>query len=161
VFSLRDLVAARDARIAELVALLEESHRAGKRQAAPFSKKPPKENPARPGRKKGKSHGRHSHRMVPPKVDRDLEALLPDACPGCGGELVEDDEPAVQFQTELPEPRPVVTRFRVHRGHCRGCGRRVQGRHSEQTSDVSIQEGPPLEQPGGVVVGQEAGGAAL
>ncbi|MGH9063677.1 MAG: IS66 family transposase [Acidimicrobiales bacterium] len=137
---------ARDARIAELTALLEESRRAGKRQAAPFSKRAPKENPARPGRKPGKGHGRHGHRMVPGKVDRDLDALLPGACPGCGGELVEDDEPAFQFQTELPEPRPVVTRFRVHRGHCRACGRRVQGRHLEQTSDAlgaaSSQVGP-------------------
>src|SRR5271155_3470509 len=44
---------------------LEQSQRAGKRQAAPFRKGPPKPNPKTPGRKSGDAHGRHGHRPPP------------------------------------------------------------------------------------------------
>ena len=43
-------------------------------------------------------------------------------------------------------PRPVVTRFIIEVGRCQVCGRRLQGRHPEQTSDAigaaGIQVGP-------------------
>lgn len=85
------------------------------------------------------------HRMVPAQIDRELDAPMPSSCPDCGGELCEDST-ADQFQTELAEPRPVVTRFRLHRGHCKNCGARLQGRHPEQSSDAlgaaSSQLGP-------------------
>ena len=136
----------RDARIAELERLLDESRRSGKRQAAPFSKASPVEEPAKPGRKRGDAHGRHGHRMAPVgPIDRELSAPLPSCCPDCGGEL-ELERTAEQFQVDLPPPRPVVTRFNVDVGRCVGCGKRVQGRHAEQTSDAlgaaSSQVGP-------------------
>ncbi len=66
---------ARDARIAELEKQLGEARRSGKRQAAPFSKGAPDDEPARPGRKSGSDHGRHGHRMQPAaKPDRELDA---------------------------------------------------------------------------------------
>ena len=109
---------------------------AGKRQAAPFRKGPPKPDPKTPGRKAGEAHGTHGHRPPPPpeRIDECHEAALPDACPHCHGRLVES-EVAEQFQTEIPR-RPIVRKFRVHIGHCTGCGRRVQGRHDLQTSDA-------------------------
>jgi len=136
----------RDARIAELERLLSESRRSGKRQAAPFSKGDPAEEPAKPGRRRGEAHGRHGHRMAPlGPVDRELVAPLPSCCPGCGGEL-ELESVAEQFQVDLPEVRPVTTRFKVPIGRCKNCRRRVQGRHTEQTSDAlgaaSSQVGP-------------------
>lgn len=128
-------LAARDARIAELEKLLEESRRSGKRQAAPFAKGDVADEPARPGRKRGEAHGRHGHRMTPAAADRELEAPLPGCCPHCGGDVVhERDED--QWQVDLPEVRPTVTRFKVAVGRCGGCGRRVQGRHGEQSSDA-------------------------
>ncbi|MCA1846015.1 MAG: transposase, partial [Actinobacteria bacterium] len=128
------MVAERDARIAELEERLAEARRAGKRQASPFSKGDPKDEPARPGRKAGAAHGRHGHRQPPPEPDRVVEAPLPPSCPHCGGE-VEGDRVADQYQSDLPElPPPHSTRFRVGVGHCRRCGRRVQGRHPDQTS---------------------------
>jgi hypothetical protein len=45
------------AQVRQLTAQLQEALRAGKRQAAPFSKGPPKSNPKRPGRKPGKDGG--------------------------------------------------------------------------------------------------------
>lgn len=54
-----------DARITEFERLLSESRRSGKRQAAPFSKGDPREEPARPGSAAASAHGRHGHRMAP------------------------------------------------------------------------------------------------
>ena len=101
---------AKDERIRELEAALEESQRAGKRQASPFSKGEPKEDPRRLGRKSGDAHGRHGHRMAPAgPPDRDLDAALPGCCPDCGGE-VEHERDAEQWQVDIGELKPVTTR---------------------------------------------------
>jgi transposase len=131
---LTETLAARDARIAELEKLVEDSRRSGKRQAAPFSKGDPVEEPKRPGRRPGRDHGRHGHRAAPvDPIDRELHAPLPACCPDCGGDVVFERD-AEQFSCELPDARPVVTRFTVGIGRCRSCKKRVQGRHPEQTS---------------------------
>src|SRR4051794_10375990 len=136
------------AEVERLKAELEQSRRAGKRQAAPFSKGTPKADPKRPGRKAGHPP---SHRLAPPpeQVDRTIEVPMPPECPRCHAAL---GEAAVvlhdQYQIDLPEPRPVVTRFRVPVARCPACRRRVQGRHPEQTSDAlgaaAVQLGPRL-----------------
>src|SRR5208337_4123122 len=82
-------VAQLQARIAQLEALLAAAARAGKRQAAPFSKGPPKANPKKPGRKSGKDYGAQACRAIPPVIDEVLEAPLPDRC-DCGGIIVPD-----------------------------------------------------------------------
>jgi transposase len=134
---LRQRVAELEAKVERLTRLLEQSQRAGKRQAAPFSKGPPKPDPKTPGRKAGEEHGTHGHRPppAPDHIDETLEATLPDACPRCGGHDIRQDDVAVQYQTEIPR-RPVIRQFNIHRGHCQGCGQTVQGRHPLQTSDA-------------------------
>jgi len=136
------------AELDRLKAELEQSRRADKRQAAPFSKGPPKAQPKRPGRKLGHAP---SHRPAPPpeQVDRTVEVPPPPECPQCHAPL--DDAPVTvhdQYQIDLPEPKPVVTRFRVPVTRCPACYRRVQGRHPEQTSDAlgaaAVQFGPRL-----------------
>jgi transposase len=122
------------ARVGKLEGLLEEARRAGKRQAAPFSRGEPKREPGRPGRRSGDGHGRHGHREPPGEVDEELDAPLAARCE-CGGEI-EHQRTEYQYQDELPEPRRVRRRFAVHIGKCRGCGRRHQGRHPFQTSDA-------------------------
>lgn len=121
---------------AQLRSQLEDSQRAGKRQAAPFRKGPPNPHPKTPGRKRGDAHGRHGHRPPPAadQIDETLEAALPPACPCCGGGLVETTV-TQQYQTEIPR-RPLRRQFNVHVGQCQQCGRRVQGRHPLQTSDA-------------------------
>jgi transposase len=142
-----EMVAERDRRIAELEKLLDDARRSGKRQAAPFRRRDePIDEPRRPGRKSGEAHGRHGHRMAPVDPDRTLDAPLPGCCPDCGGEI-EHERVAEQFQTDLPAlPPPSTTRFKVAVGRCKNCGRRVQGRHPEQTSDAlgaaAAQVGP-------------------
>jgi transposase len=136
------------AEVERLKAELEQSRRAGKRQAAPFSKGLPKADPKRPGCKSGHPP---SHRPVPhpEQVDRTIEVPLPPDCPECHTPLGE--APVTihdQYQIDLPEPKPVVTRFRVPVARCPACYRRVQGRHHEQTSDAlgsaAVQYGPRL-----------------
>jgi transposase len=146
---LQKQVAELQAQVAEQGRRLEQALAAGKRQAAPFRKGPPKPKPRRPGRKAGAEHGPHGHRPPPPpeQVNECHEAPLPDACPHCQGHLVETAV-AQQFQAEIPR-QPIVREFRVHIGHCAGCGRRVQGRHELQTSDAlgaaASQVGPDAQ----------------
>jgi transposase len=129
-------VAELDALVADLTRKLEAVTRAGKRQAAPFRKGPPKPDPKTPGRKPGEAHGKHGHRPTPtPDQIREChEVPLPAACPHCQNVLVEDDV-VEQFQTDIPL-KPVIRKFRIHRGHCPGCGKTTQGRHPLQTSDA-------------------------
>lgn len=124
---------------------LDAARRAGFRQAAPFSKGAPTIHPRRPGRKSGAAYGRHGRRLVPPVIDETFDVPVPSTCPDCGA-AVEDTHVTAQYQEDLPPVRPVVRRFDVHVGRCRQCGRRVQGRHSFQTSDAlgaaAVQLGP-------------------
>jgi transposase len=91
---------------------LEEARRAGKRQAAPFSRGQPKSA----------------------EVDEQFDVLLAPRCE-CGGEIVQQGTEYL-FQDALPEPRPIRWRFAVHIGKCACCGRRHQGRHPFQTADA-------------------------
>ncbi|MCA1680089.1 MAG: transposase, partial [Actinobacteria bacterium] len=121
---------------ARLRAQLEATRRAGKRQAAPFSKGEPKEDPARSGRRSGEEYGTKARRPVPDHVDEEIRVPLPDCCPCCSGELEFEDE-VDQYQEEIVVPvRGHVRRFRIARGRCKRCGRRAQGRHPDQTSDA-------------------------
>lgn len=124
-------------RVADLQQRLDEKERAGKRQAAPFSKGEPTPEPKKPGRKAGEQHGQHAHRppLSPEQVDEVLEAPLPQCCPACGGEIAEDDQVDEQYQIDIPT-KPICRKFRIHKGCCKSCGRRVRGRHRLQTSDA-------------------------
>src|SRR3954466_14433834 len=58
------------AQIQESTLLVEKLRRESKRQAAPFRKHDePVAEPKKPGRKSGRRHGPHVHRVVPPRID--------------------------------------------------------------------------------------------
>lgn len=118
-----------------LKGLLDQARRAGKRQAAPFSKGPPTAAPRRPGRRPGAAYGRAAHRGVPDHIDEVVTVPLPPRCPYCGA-AVEPLRIAPQYHVELPPVRPHVIRFEVAIGQCRHCRRRVQGRHPRQSSNA-------------------------
>jgi transposase len=128
---------------------LDEATRAAKRQAAPFAKGRPADQPKKPGRKPGKDYGPKAHRQSPSpeQIDEVHEAPLPDRCPDCGGPL-DQTHIAQQFQVEIPR-RPIHRQFNIHIGQCRQCRRRVQGRHRLQTSDArgaaAAQLGPDAQ----------------
>jgi transposase len=123
---------------------LETAQRAGRRQAAPFSRGQPKSHPKRPGRKPGSAHGPHHHRPIPDHVDEEIHVAAPGQCPDCGGPLrVERVES--QYQEEIVR-RTWVRRFHIPICRCAQCAKRVQGRHPLQTSDAlgaaAVQVGP-------------------
>ena len=135
--ALRKEVDALRAQVADVTRKLGEALRAGKRQAAPFRKGPPKAQPKTPGRKPGEEHGTHGHRPPPPpdQIHERHDAKLPDACPHCHEKALVETGTAEQFQTEIPRT-PIHRKFTVHLGRCRCCGKPVQGRHELQTSDA-------------------------
>lgn len=124
-------VEALKAELAELRRKLDEQTRSQKRQTAPFRRKKRLTKRKRPGRKKGHPP---AQRKAPEKVDRIVDVPA-EKCPDCDIGLV-DKQVHVQFQTDLPPIVPTVTQFNVECGVCPECGRRVQGRHPEQTSDA-------------------------
>ena len=133
----QDQVARLTATIKELRKELAEAKRAGKRQAAPFSKGGRTNRPKRPGRKPG--IGSFSYRKPPspdevtePPVDVEVAG---DSCPGCGGRL-EYEGVQVAYVTDIPPvPRPQVTEYRIQIGRCLCCGKRVRGRHPDVAPD--------------------------
>ena len=138
-----------EARLAKLEQLLADRERGSKRQAAPFSKGPPKPDPKTPGRKPGDNYGTKAFRAVPDpdQVDEVYDSPLPDKCPRCGGG-VEQLQVAHQYQADLPR-KPILRKFNIAVGRCTCCRKRVQGRHPLQTSDAlgccASQVGPDAQ----------------
>jgi transposase len=128
-------IAELEKRISTLEQKLEAALRAGKRQAAPFSRGLPKLDPKRPGRKSGDDYGTKAFRAVPPAIDEIHDAPLPARCPKCGGNQFIDERVEHQYQVEIPR-RPIHRQFNVAVGRCVCCDGRVQGRHPLQTSDA-------------------------
>jgi len=131
----RKQVEALQKEVAELRRSMEELRRAGKRQAGPFSKGPPKPKPKRPGRKPGDDYGTHFSRTGPERIDETYQAELPQACPHCGDAGLVETHTAEQLQTEVVT-QLVHRKFIVPVGRCAGCGKCVQGRHPLQTSNA-------------------------
>lgn len=137
------MIATLTSRLALMEAAVEEGRRAGKRQAAPFSKRAPKANPSKSGRKPGEDYGPKSHRAVPTELpDRELHAELPGCCPHCGGEI-DADGVGTQLIEDL-RVTTVVTKVVVAKGRCRHCKRRIQGRHPDQVSGALGAAGSQL-----------------
>ncbi|HVK07443.1 MAG TPA: hypothetical protein VM597_01570 [Gemmataceae bacterium] len=99
-------VAELEARVAELTRRLDDALRAGKRQAAPFRKGPPRPDPKPPGRKSGDAHGTYGRRPPPPpeQVAECHDAHLPDACPHCRGASSKPARPTSSRPTSPANP---------------------------------------------------------
>lgn len=133
--------------IEDLKKQVEELRRRGKRQAAPFSKGEPSEDPKSPGRKAGDQYGQQATRSRPEQVDETIEVECPLYCEHCQGKVVLTGK-ASQYQVDLPEIRPRTTQFILHYGKCSKCGREAVGRHPRQISPAfrvgSVQLGPSV-----------------
>ena len=115
---LMGLVTQLQGQVAQLTAAKEELHkqvaelkRAGKRQAAPFSKGGRSSRPKRPGRKPGMGSFSYRKSPSPDEVTEPLVevAVAENTCPGCGGRL-EHEGVRVVYATDIPPiPRPQVT----------------------------------------------------
>lgn len=124
-------IAELEAKLSELQKLLEQAQRAGKRQAAPFSKGSPKADPKKPGRKPGKQYGRQATRAIP-VPDQTFEARCPKHCP-CGGKVTVKGVIDL-YQIDLPRMQPETWKFETEWGDCENCGGRVRGEHPLLTS---------------------------
>ena len=127
-------IAEQNARIEKLLGIIDALQRGHKRQAAPFSKGPPKPDPRPPGRKPGDAYGRQAFRAAPPRIDEVYDAPLPERCPVCES-AVALESVEIQYQTEIPR-RPIQRQFNIQVGRCTCCRKRVQGRHPLQTSNA-------------------------
>jgi transposase len=125
------VIARLEQRIAALEARLgqDSSNSSGPPSSDPIhlKRRPPKPPSAkRRGGQRG--HTRHTRELVPP--DR-LAAVLdckPPACRGCGRALRgADPVPARHQVAELPEVRPEVIEYRLHRLICPRCGATTRG----------------------------------
>lgn len=131
------LVLEQAAAIAVLQAKIDELTRAGKRQAAPFSKGTRVENPKRPGRKPGQGMFKRREAPAPEQLSEppiEVSVEQP-ACPACGGELAFErvEEASITDLPEIIKPRVRLFRVAVHR--CQGCGATARGRHPDLAAD--------------------------
>lgn len=82
--------------------------------------------PRRPsGRRRGgqPGHQRHLRAIVPPERLDAVVECRPSACRRCGHPLAGDDSRPIRHQVaELPQVRPEVIEYRLHRITCPGCG---------------------------------------
>ncbi len=103
------------------------------------SKPPSSDGPGRGARpskaKSGRSVGaqpghKGSHRAMLPsdEVDQQVVCRPEPKCPQCNGEVVIDNDKAIQHQVfDLPPVKPVVTEYLRLRGVCSGCGHKHHG----------------------------------
>lgn len=142
-------VATLEARVAQLEAETEQLRRAGKRQAAPFSRGKPGENPKRPGRKPGYEG---QHRPVPPGPHEAIKLIL-ERCPDCGGP-VEDHKVEEQYLEDIPNICRPVRKYVIDTAHCPRCRKRV--RPPADPQQLSTATGPCGVQLGPNVIGLAA-----
>ena len=137
---LRAQLAERDARIAELEALLAGALKriadleARLKTDSRTSSKPPSSDPpnaaARPkrppsGRRRG---GQPGHRgttrsLLPPEKVTHIVDLIPETCERCAAALAGNDSQPIRSQvTDLPPVQPDVTEYRQHTLECQSCG---------------------------------------
>jgi transposase len=122
------LIRTLQARVAEL-------EQTGQRQATPFRRRERKAQPEKPGRKAGA--GVFAHRAPPAVTEHTVTKVAPgECCPDCGGTLTECREHE-QWEVDIPDAPPVVTRFVMKSGHCAHCQKRVRLSHPDQISTAT------------------------
>jgi transposase len=137
--------------LAELKARLAELERAGKRQATPFARKKHQTHRKRSGRQAGQ--GTFTYRRPPTPAEVQATKTEPLCqCPACGGQLTEK-KTHEQFEVELPEIQPTITRYVTESGYCAQCRKRQRSRHPDQISGATGAAG--------VVVGPRAKALAV
>ncbi len=119
---------------AEVVALRERLNVNSSNSSKPPSTDPPhlkRRPPLVPsGKKRGgqRGHKRHLRPPVPAEQLAGSVECKPAVCSGCGHDLAGDDPEPIRHQVaEIPEVRPTVIEYRIHRLTCPWCGDRTGG----------------------------------
>lgn len=132
--------------VAELKERLAELERAGKRQATPFARSKRQAKRKRSGRKAGQ--GSFSYRRPPSPAEVQATKTEPLCrCPACGG-LLTEMKTHEQFEVDIPEIQPTLTRYVTESGYCAHGRKRQRSRHPDQISEATGAAG--------VVVGPRA-----
>lgn len=131
------------AKIAELEARLNRSPRNSSLPPSvehPHAKATPRKEKS--GRKPGgqPGHPKHERPLIPTDQCDNVEALKPTECRRCGSQLRGADPEPLRHQVwELPEIKPLVTEYQLHRLSCAGCG---------ETTCAALPPGVPQSQAG-------------
>lgn len=120
------------AKIAELEGRLNKSPRNSSR---PPSTEHPHAKPAPPKRERGKKpggqpgHPKHARALIPSDQCEAVVAIKPENCRGCGEHLSGTDTHPLRHQVwEIPEIKPLVTEYQLHRLTCPCCQKRTCGK---------------------------------
>jgi transposase len=117
-----------DQRIAALEAELAAAKKTPRNSSLPPSSehphaKPPREQPKGPKQPGGQpGHPKHARALIPPEQCQAIVPLRPATCRRCGETLVGTDPEPLRHQVwEIPEIKPLVTEYQLHRLICPGC----------------------------------------
>jgi transposase len=123
-------IAEQDRRIAELEAELAGRRKTPRNSSLPPSSEHPHGKP--PGEKKEKKskrkrggqpgHQKHERGLIPTDQCQNVVPVKPEACRRCGETLLGNDLQPLRHQVwDLPEIKPSVTEYQLHRLICAGC----------------------------------------
>src|SRR3972149_1541011 len=122
--------------IRKLSEQIEELQCAGKRQAVPFARRDAQrvKKPRKRGRKPGKGQFKNREKPKAEEIGETKRAEL-SGCPDCQCEL-EDVKEQEQYEIDIPEIKPVITRYVMLSGKCPQCGKRHKLCHPDQISQA-------------------------
>ena len=117
-------------RIATLEAELAAARKTPRNSSLPPSSehphvKPPPDKPKSNNKRGGQpGHPKHDRKLIPSAECNQVVSLTPSACRGCGKKLAGRDAEPLRHQVwEVPEIKPLVTEYQLHRLTCPGCGK--------------------------------------
>jgi len=115
--------------IARIEALEARLNKTPQNSSLPPSSQHPHAKPASPRKPSGKKpggqagHPKYERALIPTGECREVLTLKPSACRRCGSRLAGNDAGPRRHQVwELPEIRPLVTEYQLHRLRCPDCG---------------------------------------
>jgi transposase len=115
--------------LARIEALEARLNKTPQNSSLPPSSQHPHAKPAPPRKPSGKKpggqpgHSKHERTMIPTEQCSEIVTLVPSACRRCGDRLAGQDAEPLRHQVwEVPEIRPLVTEYQLHRLLCPTCG---------------------------------------
>jgi transposase len=121
-------IAGLEAELAAVRAELEATRKTPRNSSLPPSIEHPHAKPARKKEKSGKKpggqpgHAKHERALIPADQCQAVVTVKPERCRRCGTRLRGADSAPLRHQVwEIPEIKPLVTEYRLHRLTCHGC----------------------------------------
>jgi transposase len=128
------LLLAKNAELESRIEQLERGQKTPQNSSLPPSTQHPHARPQPPKRKSKKKRGgqpgheKHKRPLIPTNECDDTQLLKPTECRRCGAKLSGSDPEPLRHQVwELPEIKPLVTEYQLHRLECARCGETTCG----------------------------------